>query len=374
MKVGLITTLSGPLAAQFKNVDRDFKARIDKANDEDELGGRRIEAVVVDDQGTPQGNAAAARKLVERDKAVAVAVESPFVSGGARYLARQKVPVVGGPYSGQVWGQRGYENMFGTWGSPDPSSPVYSTYGTYMKQAGAHTVGAFGFGNSPASKVDAESQAKSARAAGLKVGVVDVDAQIGSQDFGPQALAAKDKRVDYVFTAYGAAGSAALLQAAKQSGADVKGGLIVSGYSRAVLGTDAATALTGVDVSTYYTPQELGSAATKAIVAQLKKSGGFADGDYYGFDILGWIAADLAVKGLQAAGSDISRASFTSGLRKVKDYDAGGMLPGKVDFTAFGRGTAEGLSADGCVYMLRLEKDAYAMQNGGKPVCGKKIS
>ena len=51
---------------------------------------------------------------------------------------------------------------------------------------------------------------------------------------------------------------------------------------------------------------------------------------------LGYVGADLFIKGLKVAGKCPTRASFISNLRKVTNYDGAGMLPGKVSFVPNG--------------------------------------
>ncbi len=374
VKVGLIVPLSGSLASQFAGVDKDFKARMEVENAKGGLNGRRVEVVVVDDAGTAQGNLTAAQKLVESENVVAVADESAFVSGAIRYLHEKKIPVFGGQYSGTFWGEQPYTNMFGNWGSTDPSSPPFTTIGAYLKSIGASRVGSVGFGNSPSSKVDAENQAASAVAVGLAAPYVNTSTKIGSNDFSSQALGLKAAGVDTLITTLGGPASVALLTAAKQAGASIKYGYFISGYSPSVIGSSAQQDLQGIDFGLYYTPQQLRTPATQAVVAALKKYAGLADSSFYSFDIMGWLSASLIIKGLQAAGPDPTPASIISKLRTVSGYDADGLLPATVNFADFGKGTSEGLGANGCAYVVRLVGADFQPQNSGKPICGEQIS
>ena len=51
---------------------------------------------------------------------------------------------------------------------------------------------------------------------------------------------------------------------------------------------------------------------------------------------IGYLTADLFIKGLKVAGKCPTRESFISNLRKVTSYDGGGLLPGKVSFVPNG--------------------------------------
>jgi branched-chain amino acid transport system substrate-binding protein len=370
IKIGLITSLSGALAPQFAGVNSDFKARIDVANASGGVDGRKIEVFVADDAGSLQGNLTAAQSLVQSDHVLAVADESAFVAGAIRFLHQHQIPVVGGDYSGPFWGQQPYTNMFGDWGSVNPSSPVYTTIGAYLKSAGAAKLGSVGFGDSPSSKEDATNQAMSAKAAGVPVAYLNTTVQIGSNDFSSEALGLKQASVDTLYSSMGGPQSISLLTAAKQAGARIVHAFFISGYSPSIIGSSAQQALQGVDFGSYYAPQQADTSATQAVVAALKKYAGLSSSSFYGFDIMGWLSASLVVRGLQAAGADPTSASFISGLRKVSGYDAEGLLPAPVNFADFGSGTTEGLSSGGCLYVVRLVGSAFEVQNNSKPICG----
>jgi branched-chain amino acid transport system substrate-binding protein len=88
-----------------------------------------------------------------------------------------------------------------------------------------------------------------------------------------------------------------------------------------------------------------------------------------GFDTYeGWVAADLMIKGLQAAGPNPTRKSFITNLSKVTNYDAGGLLPSPVDFSKFGQPPAME-----CAYYPQLEGTHFIVP-GDKPVCGGRVS
>src|SRR5262249_10227052 len=98
--IGLLTALTGPAASTFADVPKGAEARVDLLNDNGGINGRKIKLEVADDQGSPNGNLAAAKSLVEQKHAFLVVSESPFTFGSAKYLHDAGVPVVGGSYDG----------------------------------------------------------------------------------------------------------------------------------------------------------------------------------------------------------------------------------------------------------------------------------
>src|ERR1700736_492849 len=86
-----------------------------------------------------------------------------------------------------------------------------------------------------------------------------------------------------------------------------------------------------------------------------------------GFDwYQGWLSADLMIKGLQVGGVNPTRTSFIDGLRKVTDYDAGGLLPNKSDFSLAAFGTTP---ATLCGYYMVLKGNAFTFATpDSKPI------
>jgi hypothetical protein len=48
--------------------------------------------------------------------------------------------------------------------------------------------------------------------------------------------------------------------------------------------------------------------------------------------LAGWVAPDMLYTGLKAAGTDFTREKVVAALNKMRDYTAGGILPG-IDWT-----------------------------------------
>ena len=98
-----------------------FQARIDRANAEGGVNGRKIDAVIVDDQSSG-ANLTAAQDLVQNRKVFMVVNNSSFAFLSYRYLLSQGVPVIGGGYDGTYYGQKGNESIFSAIGNAAPIS------------------------------------------------------------------------------------------------------------------------------------------------------------------------------------------------------------------------------------------------------------
>lgn len=73
IKIGLIYPLSGPIAYDGQSVTNGAKLAAEEINNKGGLlGGRKIELIIEDGQGMPAQSLAAAEKLINRDKVVAL--------------------------------------------------------------------------------------------------------------------------------------------------------------------------------------------------------------------------------------------------------------------------------------------------------------
>jgi branched-chain amino acid transport system substrate-binding protein len=86
---------------------------------------------------------------------------------------------------------------------------------------------------------------------------------------------------------------------------------------------------------------------------------------------MGWLSADLFIKGLQVAGQNPTRSSYESGLRGVTACNGNGLWPNPDNFSlsAFGKG-----SPTQCAYFLKLKGETFVpVPANGKPVCGQNL-
>jgi len=113
------------------------------------------------------------------------------------------------------------------------------------------------------------------------------------------------------------------------------------------------------------------NSAVQNMIATVKKydsayTGGIMDLGLYG----SYISADLMIKGLQMAGSNPTRSAFITNLRKLKAYNANGILPSPTPMTGFG--TEAIVPKVLCGYNMQLQGNKFVVATG-KAVCGKRI-
>jgi branched-chain amino acid transport system substrate-binding protein len=369
IKIGLVTSLTGSLAADYGPAEAGAQARIDAVNAGGGVNGRQLELVTADDQSTAEGVVTAVHQLVERDEVFAVIGMSASLFSVSDYLQEQGVPVTGAGFDGPEWGQQPNTNMF----SLDPIDPDYpptTIWGEFFKSIGVTSVAGIGFADIPSSSGSIEQIQQGVEAAGLEAGYTNVSIPYGTSDFTSVVLQMKEAGVDGYVCSCDSATELALATAVEQAGLDAEGVLSV-GYSQATLDDESAKAVAdGLYAYSYYVPYELETDGTEAMLAALAESDGDQEeGDIPGYALsTGYLSADLMITGLEEAGDDPTRESFISGLRTVTAYDAGGVLPAPISFAEdqFGHSLSEP-----CNYFVQLQGDEFVPQ---PKICGALVA
>jgi branched-chain amino acid transport system substrate-binding protein len=161
IKVGYIYSRAGLAGSTFENAADGFNARVKEENAKGGVNGRKIVPVIADDSGSTN-NLVAAQNLVQNEKVFLVVNNSPFAFLGYRFLLDNGVPMVGGGYDGNEYGQPGNEKLISILGN---NSPVYGAqykggFVDLMKKAGAKNVGTVSYGSSASSTAAAKNLQK----------------------------------------------------------------------------------------------------------------------------------------------------------------------------------------------------------------------
>jgi branched-chain amino acid transport system substrate-binding protein len=369
VKIGYIFSETGAASSTFKDAGKAFQARIDRANREGGVNGRKIETVIIDDKSST--NLAAAQDLVQNRKVFMVVNNSSFGFLSYRYLLDEGVPVIGGGFDGTYYGQKGNESIFSASGNAAPISGLTYDYTTkVMKQKGATKVAALAYGASASSSDNAKTVQKYAvPGQGMKAVYTNTTVDFGTSDVGPLVLGVKNAGANATYLPMVASTNIAIVQGLQQNGVDIKANILATGYGQELLDSPAASTL-GDNTLLWqgYVPVENKTKATKQFQADLKKQGVEGVPDYG--DYLGYITADMAVTGLERAGKNPTRQSFVDNLHKLGTYDGAGLTCTKLDISLENYGK---FAPTSCAYFETVKDGKFVVYNKGKPVTGKLV-
>ncbi|WP_250641204.1 ABC transporter substrate-binding protein [Frankia sp. AiPa1] len=365
VKAGFIYPYTGPLSATFIAARAGLAARIGVANAAGGVNGRKITYDWADDRGQPDTNLVVARNLVENKKDFAVIEVTPVSSGGAQYLSDQKVPVLGMAVE-PVWSK--YRNMFTYFHylTAVSSSTSVTTFGKYVQEHGGTRVlfvtDAAGL---KVSDVIANQIRTSLASTGMTVTIGVADQTPTDGQIREIARQLKANNLDVLASTLTTDAFARIVAGVRSQGLAPK--VILSGGQKigAQLLQKYGSLIAGLTTysSAPVDPKDPAIAAYKQALARYAPE--LQDLDDPIAEI-GYVAGDMLVRGLQAAGPCPTRESFINGLRAVKGYDAGGIIP-TVNFEAdFGK-------PDVCYPFVAVNAEGTGLTTIDPNYCGERI-
>jgi branched-chain amino acid transport system substrate-binding protein len=370
VKIGFIYNGTGAAASSFKNAAKAFQARIDRANAEGGVNGRKIVTEIVDDK-TSGANLTAAKDLVENRKVFTVVNDSGVGFLAYRYLLDAGIPAIGGGFDGAYYSEKGIEGIIPAFGYLIlPDGLVYNTGAKFAKSLGAKKMATIAV-NTPGSVASTKTFMDYApRSVGMEGVYSNTALDLGTTDVGSPVLGMKQAGADAVYMPITSSTVVAIMDAIKQNDLDVKAAIGATGYGQDLLDSPAATSFGPSDVfSSAQAPVELETNATKRFRADLKKYAGLTGVPDYG-QYTGYVTADLTVLGLQLAGKDLTRQGFSDAIREHGDYDGAGLFCQPVDLSLEAHGKFPNTS---CTYFLNVKDGKFVVLNKGKPVVGKLV-
>ena len=264
ISIAMVSSLTGEGASEFSQAPVGFDARIALQNAEGGVDGHKITGIVLDDQTSPSGVGTAVQNALSKG-VVGIVSTSPLFFLAAKYPNQAGIPVTGGFFDGPEWGQQPYTNMFAAdVGSVDPTYPVNTSIGAFMKAHGGTVVCSYGYSISPSSTRSAVGTAKSFQHAGGKVGVLDTSLPFGGVEFTTQALQAKQAGCNAIYAGLDDNSNVALATALRSAGVKPKVVVFPTGYEPSIIGSPAWSAVQGGYFDTTFRPFSLPDAGHRA--------------------------------------------------------------------------------------------------------------
>jgi branched-chain amino acid transport system substrate-binding protein len=367
--IGYIYSGTGIAASTTKNAGKAFQARIARQNAQGGVNGRKINLEVIDDQSSA-ANLTAAKDLVQNRNAFIVVNDSAFAFLTYRYLVDSHVPMIGGGYDGDYYGKPGNESVISVLDAPFAGM---SSDGTtrIIKKLGGTKVATLAYGISSSSVASAKTlQQYAVPALGMKAVYTNPSVDFGTSDVGPLVLGIKNAGADAAYLPLVASSNFAVIQGLQQNNVTMKALVMPTGYGQDLLDQPTAKILGPEDIFTSnWAPVELKTKATKQFQSDLKKYSGLTGVPDFG-SYTGYVAAELAVLGLQHAGTTPTRQGFVDGLRKLGTYDAAGLACAPINISSVHYGK---FPLNGCTYYVTVKNGKFVVGNGGKALPTKLV-
>ena len=324
--LGWIGSKTGPAATTYIGSSEAAQLRIDQENAKGGVNGRKLKLNVYDDGTNPSTQVTQVQKAIG-DGVFGLTAHTSTVSMYPT-LKDAGIPVTG--FSNPAFGTD--RNAFGVVGASTASNPAIASTGLIekMKAMGATKLAIINHASAGASAAGNSQAALIPYVSGTSLVLRIADSPPGAHDATSEALRVKNSGADGVaYTGY-IDGGISLAQALKQQGVSLKS-FVVAGLSDPAVLKTANGALDGALGTTYGAlPVGVNVRSVKTFASAMKAAG---LNPYSPAAPLGYVGADLLIKGLKVAGKCPTRQSFIDNLRKVTDYDGAGMIPQKVSFT-----------------------------------------
>ncbi len=361
IRVGGVVSATNPLGGGYADAFAGTQAYFDMVNDAGGIYGRELTLVAERDDAVSQ-NQAEVQALLAQDDVFAALPLASLVFTGADALVAENVPSFGWAINPE-WA--GPENLFGDKGSylcftcPSPVAPWLA------REVGVEEVAILAYGVSAQSTECAEGyDAAFEKFPVAEVAFRDTSLAFGVPDLSGEVAEMKDAGVDMIFTCMDQNGVNTLANDMRT--ADLDAALYLpNGYDQAYV-DEFADVLEGSYVGIQFWPFEVTEDRPEALddyFEWMEK----VDGPTNEISMTGWLAADMFVTGLRAAGPEFTRQSVIDALNELDAYDAGG-IHADIDWTRQHTDQNE----EACFSILQIVDGTFEPQFGepGKPfVC-----
>ncbi len=354
---GYIYSKTGPAANTFLGTSQAARLRIDQENAKGGVNGRKIIFKEYDDQTSPTTQVSVANQAIQSDNIFGVSTATSTVSAYPT-LKDAGIPVTG--FNAQAFGQD--RNAFGVTGVTPP--PGIGSLGAIQK---LKSLGVTRIANINHSSAGATAAGNSTSGAiKLVPGVTEslriADEPQSTHDATSTALRIKNSQSDGAIIVGFVEGAISIMQALKQQGVSLKGVNIAGLSDPAVLKTSGGALEGALGVGAGTVPIGVPNAAVRTYANGMKAAG---INPYAVYAPIGYLGADLFIRGLKEAGKCPTRALFIEKLRNVTNYDGHGLVPEKISFKP-------GLTPNGnppsCGWYLTVK--GLDLVPDAKPTCG----
>jgi ABC-type branched-subunit amino acid transport system substrate-binding protein len=350
VRLGLIYPDTGPDEMVMPAARAGVEARINSINAQGGIHGRRVTLEWRDDQESSDGNAIAAKDLVERAGVFGIIEQSATVAVSADYLAQKGVPVTGIAFE-PTWSE--HDNMFAA--VYPYAKGATTTFGLYARRQGGTRAFLVRF-----PLLAAASDNERAYTASLNSQKIPV---VGSLEFRvgitpPEKVVEEfvSSKADVLMAPVTGPAMASIVAAFRSAGVPLKVAIGGDGYADTLLHQYGA-AIAGMTVFVAYTPFEAQTPGIRRFLDAMTRYAPELSDKTQLFAVQGYVSADLFLRGLELAGDCPTRAGFIDALGH-STYDADGLIPSPINLA-----TSRGV-LNNCYFFMRVN----AAGTGFEPV------
>jgi branched-chain amino acid transport system substrate-binding protein len=356
IRVGGVASKTNPLGGKYDQAFKGVEAYFAMMNDQGGIYGRELKVVSQRDDQVAN-NQQEAQALISQDNVFAVLPVATLLFTGAQTLADEGVPTFGWTINPE-WA--GPPNLFGERGSYlcfDCAYPIQPWLAGELERT---RVGVLAY-NVPQSAECATGIRNSFDRYGeAEVVFFDNALTYGATDFSVQVGRMKDDGVDFVSTCMDLNGVTNLARELRRQQLDAIQ-YIQNGYDHDVV-SQFGDLFDGSYVLTWFPPFEVEEPpeGMRDYFEWIDRVGGERSEQ----SMVGWLNADLFVRGLKMAGPEFTRQKVIDAINTIEDWTADGLTPG-IDWTIYHEAQAD----RGCYAISKVEDGGFTPQFGepGKP-------
>jgi ABC-type branched-subunit amino acid transport system substrate-binding protein len=323
IRIGGLAALTGPLGNQYSGIFDGVQAYFDMVNAQGGVNGRKLVlSEKLDDSSSGDINRQQAQALNERDGVFAIVGVATPNFGGGQYLGTNGVPTFGWNVNPE-WSDG--PSLFGEKGSFLDFSGAGAGVPYLVKQLHLNRVAILAY-TAVQSRDCATGFTKSFQKFGITVALKDTSLPFGVTSLTTDVSRMKQRHVQFVATCMDPTGNTLLSQTLRQQGLKNVVQYWPNGYDSDVLAA-YKDLMQGVYLSAMFDPFEdpHPSAGMRQFLAQMHTA--FPKSKPAEVRLAGWLDADLFVRGLRAAGPDLTRSKVVNAINNMTAWTADGIMP-----------------------------------------------
>jgi branched-chain amino acid transport system substrate-binding protein len=332
IKIGVVLDMSGPAAMLLIPCWHAYKDYFRYVNEQGGIHGRKVQLILEDDGYSIPRSVAAYKKLLYRDKVLAIL----FMGGSGQHKAlydqieKDKIPVISGAWSNHV--SRPFKR-YSFQPTNDNIDEIKLMVEHIVNNANTKKLRlAYVYADNEAGKSGMEQLKESVKHYGLELLTKEV-VGFGDIDVSSQVLGLKRNKINYAVSMTALRGALSLLRDSRKFGFSPNFissfHLISEDYVK--LAGKASRNLIGVSTVASWYDDDPGMAKVREITLKYhpeseepKYAEQFSSNRYY---IKGWVAALILAEGAKNAGRNLNHETLVSGLEKIRDLDTGVSAP-----------------------------------------------